>query len=221
MDPFAEPLTDEASARRYVERWGDESAMKRLERFASLLLDENQRQNLISKPSEASLWSRHFADSAQLLEHVSRETLAQPMADPWLDLGTGAGFPGLVIAALNPNLPVVLVESRARRVEFLERCAKAMDLRKCRVIGARLETITPFPARVISARAFAPLNKLLRLSAPFSTKATLYILPKGRSAAHELEKQKPSIRKMFHVERSLTDRDAGIIVGPKGSKNAS
>ncbi|MEM7701405.1 MAG: 16S rRNA (guanine(527)-N(7))-methyltransferase RsmG [Pseudomonadota bacterium] len=216
-DPFEAPkslITDEDSARAYVARWGDAEAMERLEAFAALLLEENQRQNLISKPSEASLWARHFADSAQLLEYVPRETLEKPISEPWLDLGTGAGFPGLVIAALNPNVPVVLVESRARRVEFLEKCAQTMDLAKCSVMGERLERIDPFPSRVISARAFAPLDKLLRLSAPFSTKATRYVLPKGRSAAHELTQQKQSIRNMFHVEQSLTDRDAGIIVGP-------
>ena len=216
-DPFAarpELIVSEDAARAYVENWADDAAMERLERFASLLLDENQRQNLISKPSQDALWSRHFADSAQLLEHVSRGTLETPSDAPWLDLGTGAGFPGLVIAALRPNVPVVLVESRARRVEFLQSCVDAMGLAKCSVIGERLERIDPFPARVISARAFAPLDKLLRLSAPFSTKATRYILPKGRSAAHELKEQKQSIRKLFHVEHSLTDREAGIIVGP-------
>lgn len=216
-DPFAckrDLIVTEDAARAYVENWADGAAMERLERFASLLLEENQRQNLISKPSQDALWSRHFADSAQLLEHVSRETLETPSDAPWLDLGTGAGFPGLVIAALRPNVPVVLVESRARRVEFLRSCVEAMGLAKCSVIGERLERIDPFPARVISARAFAPLDKLLRLSAPFSTKATRYILPKGRSAAHELKEQKQSIRKLFHVEHSLTDREAGIIVGP-------
>ena len=214
-DPLRDILSDEAAGKAYVERWADEAAIERLEVFAQLLIAENQRQNLISKPSEAQLWVRHFADSAQLLQHVSRETLTKPIAEPWLDLGTGAGFPGLVIAALQPNLPVVLVESRARRVEFLQNCVEAMELAKCRVIGERLEKIDPFPARVISARAFAPLDKLLRLSAPFSTKTTRYILPKGRSAAHELTQQKQSIRKMFHVEHSLTDREAGIIVGPQ------
>lgn len=215
IDPLATPLTDEASARGYVARWADAAAMERLERFAGILLEENQRQNLISQSSEAHLWLRHFADSAQLLEHVPRETLGMGDAGPWLDLGTGAGFPGLVIAALLPQFPVVCVESRARRVEFLQSCVEAMDLPRCRVIGARLETIEPFKASVISARAFAPLGKLLRLSAPFSTKATRYVLPKGRSAAHELETQKQSIRTLFHVEHSLTDRDSGIIVGPR------
>ncbi len=87
-----------------------------------------------------------------------------------------------------------------------------LQLPKCRVEGRRLELVEPFKARVISARAFAPLPKLLRLSSPFSTKATTYLLPKGRSAAQELSDMPARIRKMFHVEQSLTDPDAGIIV---------
>ncbi|WP_349513545.1 16S rRNA (guanine(527)-N(7))-methyltransferase RsmG [Erythrobacter sp. NFXS35] len=186
--------------------------MVRLEAFAALVLDENQRQNLIAKPTEPHIWRRHIADSAQLIANVSRETLGPNAAGPWLDLGSGPGFPGLVIASLCPNMPVVLVESRARRVEFLEKCIAALELRKCRVEGQRLERVTPFAARAISARAFAPLPKLLSLSAPFSTATTAYVLPKGRSAAQELEALKPSIRAMFHVKHSLTDPDAGIIV---------
>ena len=147
-----------------------------------------------------------------MLEHVSRETLNVEGVDPWLDLGTGAGFPGIVIAALLPEIPVVLVESRIRRVEFLENSAKKLGLTRCKVIGERLERVDPFATSVISARAFAPLPKLLRLSSPFSTKATRYILPKGRKAAHELGELKPSIRSMFHVKQSLTDSESGIIV---------
>ncbi len=205
-------ITNETEARAYVAGLTDEAGMARLERFAALVLEENQSQNLIAKASEQHLWQRHIADSAQLIENVSRETLGPNAQGPWLDLGSGPGFPGLVIAALCPNMPVVLVESRARRVEFLERCVAALDLRKCRVEGQRLERLSPFPARAISARAFAPLAKLLALSAPFSTRQTAYVLPKGRSAAQELETLKPSIRAMFHVKHSLTDPDAGIIV---------
>lgn len=201
-------IKTEGQARDYVARWGDDAAMERLERFAELLLVENKRQNLISKPSELQLWRRHFADSVQLLEYVSRETLDKP----WLDLGTGAGFPGLIVAVLHPEWPVRLVESRARRVEFLCHCVEELGLRQCEVLGQRLERIEPFPTSVISARAFAPLKKLLSLSAPFSTKATRYILPKGRSASHELGELKSPIRKLFHVKHSLTDREAGIIV---------
>ena len=205
-------ISDEKQARDYTARWTDEAGVERLERFISLLLAENQKQNLISKPSESQIWQRHIADSAQLLEHVSRETLTSEGADPWLDLGTGAGFPGIVIAALLPETPVVLVESRIRRVEFLENSARELGLTRCKVIGERLERVDPFATSVISARAFAPLPKLLRLSSPFSTKATRYILPKGRKAAHELGELKPSIRSMFHVKQSLTDSESGIIV---------
>ena len=155
-------IETEEQARSYVEKWADRAAIERLEFFSSSLFDENQRQNLISKPSEQQLWQRHIADSAQLLAHVPRETLAAPRREPWLDLGTGAGFPGIVIAILCPNLPVVLVESRGRRVEFLQRVIEDLGLAKCTVIGERLERIEPFLARVISARAFAPLEKLLR-----------------------------------------------------------
>lgn len=205
-------IQSEEQARNFVAGVADPAAFERLERFADLLIEENQRQNLISKASEAHIWQRHIADSAQLLNHVPGETLDHTRGEPWLDLGTGAGLPGLVIAAILPDFPVRLVESRARRVEFLQDCVNELGLGRCEVLHDRLERIEPFPASVISARAFAPLDKLLRLSSPFSTRRTRYLLPKGRSAAHELEQQKPSIRKMFHVEQSLTDRDAGIIV---------
>ncbi|WP_108789545.1 16S rRNA (guanine(527)-N(7))-methyltransferase RsmG [Erythrobacter sp. Alg231-14] len=207
-------IASEEEARAYVAGWGDALANDRLENFARLLLEENQQQNLISKTSEDQLWVRHFADSAQLLEHVPRETNGHTAKGqgPWLDLGTGPGLPGLVIAILRPEYETVLVESRGRRVEFLEKCVEQLDLKNCIVEGQRLERVKPFESWVISARAFAPLEKLLRLSAPFSTRATRYLLPKGRSAAHELEQTKSSIRKMFHVKHSLTDAEAGIIV---------
>lgn len=204
-------IETEEQARGYIEARADKVAFERLEQFAGLLLAENKLQNLVSKASEDQIWQRHFADSAQLLDHVPRETLHDG-CDPWLDLGTGAGLPGLVIAILRPQTPVRLVESRGRRVEFLQACVDDLGLAQCEVLGDRLERIAPFPTSVISARAFAPLEKLLRLSAPFSTSATRYLLPKGRSAAHELEQQKRPIRNMFHVEQSLTDREAGIIV---------
>lgn len=200
-------LETESQAREYVAKLGDAQAMDRLDKLIELLLVENREQNLISKPSEEQIWLRHVADSAQLLRFVPRETSGQ-----WLDLGTGAGFPGLVVAALRPELPMVLVESRARRVEWLQRAIEAMDLKNCQVEGKRLEQVSPFEARIISARAFAPLPKLLRLSAPFSTSSTTYLLPKGRSAAQELAELPARQRKMFHVEQSLTGSDAGIIV---------
>ncbi|RKF19121.1 16S rRNA (guanine(527)-N(7))-methyltransferase RsmG [Altericroceibacterium spongiae] len=181
--------------------------MERLERLVVLLREENQRQNLVAEKSLDYVWQRHLADSAQLLDYVPRET------QPWLDLGTGAGFPGLVIAAMNPDWDVVLVESRKRRVEWLESVCADLKLTKCCVKGARLEQVVSFPAAVISARAFAPLPRLLNLAARFSTPNTIWVLPKGRSAAQELSELKKSAQSMFHVEQSVTDGEAGIIVG--------
>jgi len=184
----------------------DAAALSRLDRLAELLAAENQRQNLVSAASLEEMWLRHIADSAQLLAHVSRET------DSWLDLGTGAGFPGLVIACLLPETRVLLVESRARRIAWLREASEVLGLRNASVLGQRLELVDTPPVSVISARAFAPLDKLLRLSARFSTADTLWLLPKGRSARQELH-ELTGWDHSFHVEQSLTDAQAGIIVG--------
>ncbi len=207
-------LRDEAEARAWLAalpEW-DAAAAERLDLLVRLLAEENQVQNLVSAASLDEVWRRHIADSAQLLTHVPRET-----GSPWLDLGTGAGFPGLVIAALRPEVEVLMVESRARRIDWLERARIALGLDKAQVIGARLDQVPTRPVRAISARAFAPLPRLLDLSARFSTADTVWLLPKGRSAAQELSELR-GWRHMFHVEQSLTDAEAGVILGMLGGK---
>ncbi|WP_337192505.1 16S rRNA (guanine(527)-N(7))-methyltransferase RsmG [Novosphingobium silvae] len=185
----------------------DEAAMARLGVLVDMLREENTRQNLVSSRSLEQVWLRHILDSAQLLPHVPRETSL-----PWIDLGTGAGFPGLVVAALRPETEVLMVESRTRRIEWLDRARVAMGLGKAQVIGQRLELVASQPCSVISARAFAPLDKLLALSSRFSTSDTIWLLPKGQSASQELADLR-NWRHVFHVEQSLTDPQAGIIVG--------
>lgn len=184
-------------------------AHTRLNQLVELLLAENDRQNLVARGTLPHVWQRHIVDSAQLLT-VSRETL--PVGE-WLDLGTGAGFPGLVIAALQPERQVTLVDSRRLRTDWLTRAAAHLDLDNVRVLHARVEDIESQTYAVISARAFAPLEKLLTISARFSTPDTLWLLPKGAGAPHELEMLSESWRHTFHVEQSLTDPAAGIIVG--------
>lgn len=200
-------VMSEAEAREYCATLTDSTGLARLDRLAEMLLEENRRQNLIAKASESALWQRHLADSAQLVAFVPRET------SPWLDLGTGAGLPGLIVAALRPQTPCILIESRRKRAEWLARAAGELGLRECRVEGARLETIPSLPAAVISARAFAPLPKMIALSARFSTRDTIWLLPKGRSAAQEVAELPAAIGRLFHVEQSLTDPEAGIVVG--------
>ncbi|MBX7536566.1 16S rRNA (guanine(527)-N(7))-methyltransferase RsmG [Qipengyuania sp. GH1] len=202
-------IRTESEAREFISNLAfDDIALNKLEKLAALLSEENDRQNLVSRSSLDEVWVRHFADSAQLLDHVPRET-----ASSWLDLGSGAGFPGLVVSILRPDQKVVLVESRRKRVEWLEAMASTLGLKNCRVEGLRLELVESFPAGVISARAFAPLPKLLRLSARFSTGGTKWVLPKGRSATQEVEELSPKLKPMFHVQQSMTDTDAGIVVG--------
>ncbi|MFN4113535.1 MAG: 16S rRNA (guanine(527)-N(7))-methyltransferase RsmG [Sphingomonadaceae bacterium] len=199
----------EGEARAYVAGWADQVALERLDCLLACLIEENARQNLVAAATLSMVWQRHIADSAQLLAHVPRETAP----GLWMDLGSGAGFPGLVLAALRPDDPVILVESRRKRIDWLERMVAELELGNCRVEGKRLEQVETVPAGVITARAFAPLRTLVQLSARFSTAHTLFLLPKGRSAAQELDNMPKRIRQTFHVEQSLTDPQAGILVG--------
>ena len=200
-------IDGEESARDFCAARVDARGMARLDRLSELLVRENGEQNLVSEASLGAVWQRHFADSLQLLDHVPRGT------SPWMDLGSGAGFPGLPLAVALGEREIFLIESRKRRVDWLKRAARDLGLENCRVIGARLENVESFPAGAIVARAFAPLGKLLLLSARFSTPDTLWVLPKGRSAAQELSEQPAAVREMFHVEQSRTDPEGGILIG--------
>lgn len=196
---------DEAEARAWIERECDVSreTMARLDAFAGMLRVENERQNLVSRGTLDQLWLRHIANSAQLIRFA-------PRGASWLDLGTGAGFPGLIAAALHDG-PVTLVEERRLRVEFLQRAAEAMGLR-ITILHARAERLPGRPFDVISARAFAPLEKLLTLGTAFSTQKSLWLLPKGRNAEAELAALDPSWQGTFRLEASVTDPEAKIIV---------
>ena len=183
---------------------------ERIERFIAFLREEMTAQNLISASTEDSIWSRHIVDSAQLLPLLPEDA---EMSAGWIDLGSGAGFPGLVVAILKP-WRMTLVESRAKRVDYLNRAIELLDLQGHVVVeGKTLERVGTAPFSVISARAFAPLPRLLDLAARFSTANTTWLLPKGRNAAKELEEATPVWHNDLKVVPSLTDADAGILVG--------
>lgn len=186
----------------------DEAVLGKLDHLVELLRVENANQNLVSAASLDHVWVRHLADSAQLLL-VSRET----STGPWLDLGSGAGFPGLVVALLRPDIEVTLVESRAKRIAWLESAIDSAGISNAHVAGCRLELLENAPAATISARAFAPLPQLIAISARFSTPQTQWLLPKGRNGRQELLEMPKTIQKLFHVEQSLTDADSVILVG--------
>lgn len=180
---------------------------EKLEAFITFLKVEAARQNLISASTLDHIWARHIVDSAQLL------MLAPSEPGQWIDLGSGAGFPGIVVALLS-DWHVVLVESRAKRIEYLNRAVVFLGLEgRTRVAGMPVERVEGQKYDVISARAFAPLPKLLDLSARFSTDKTKWLLPKGRNAVNELEEARKAWDFDFSVEPSVTDPEAGILVG--------
>lgn len=209
-------IANEAEAREFVGKipGANAEAFDRLEKLAAMLIEENSVQNLVAAASLEHVWQRHIADSLQLLDYVPRET-----SRPWLDLGTGAGFPGLAIACVLPETCMLMVESRARRIDWLLRACESLGVKRAEVIGSRLELMESRKCSVISARAFAPLPRLLDLSARFSTPDTIWLLPKGRSARQELQ-ELSGWQHMFHVEQSKTDPDAGIIVGQVSGETA-
>ena len=196
----------EDEARSWMERVLDvpRETMQRFGLFAELLRAENDRQNLVSRSTLTSIWVRHIADSAQLIRFRTC-----PQAS-WLDLGTGAGFPGLVVAALHSG-PVTLIESRKLRVDFLRRAADVLEV-KPRILLTRAERAPADNYEIISARAFAPRDRIFSTCQRFSTENTRLILPRGRSAQTELEQLESTWQGRFRLEPSVTDPDAWIIV---------
>ena len=197
-------MTEDEARAWLAERDVSRGTSDALDRFVDLLLAETARQNLISAATQAQIWARHIVDSAQLLDHAPTGS--------WVDLGSGAGFPGLIIAAVG-NRPVTLVETRAKRVQFLHEAAEVLGISdRVQILQARVETMPPTPFDVISARAFAPLPRLLDAARHLSGTATKWLLPKGRSAAAELAALGGSWQGAFQIVPSITDPESAIIV---------
>lgn len=156
----------------------------RLDRYVELLLDYQQHTNLIAPSTIASIWARHIADSLQLLPLA-------PNAKIWVDLGSGAGFPGLVIAcalADEPGAAIHLVESVGKKATFLREAVRRIGA-PARVHAVRIEEfVKNFSARpdIVTARALAPLDKLLGLAAPLLNKGAQGIFLKGQHVEAEL-----------------------------------
>ena len=179
---------------------------EKLDRYVVLLLAAMDEQNLIAESTRDHVWARHIADSAQLLPLTrdAREGL-------WIDLGSGAGLPAIVIAILTER-PLVMIETRRKRIDFLNEVVADLGLRHATVYGGRVETAPAAQAAVISARAYAPLQRLLGSAQHLSDDRTVWVLPKGRNAENELEAARPAWQGVFHVKRSITDADSAIIV---------
>ena len=176
-----------------------------LSRYVGSLLAENDRQNLIARSTESEIWQRHIADCAQLVRFAPRPDSS------WLDIGSGAGLPGLVVAILTHG-PVTLVEPRKLRADFLRAAAGELGLAgRVTVHAAKVERIIG-KFDVVTARAVAPLVELLGISQHLSTDKTIWVLPKGKSAQSELDEARRSWQGDFRLETSVTSGEAAILV---------
>ena len=189
---------------------------ERLEIYADLLKRWNPKINLVSPKTIVDLWTRHIADSAQLFSIA-------PEWRYWVDMGSGAGLPGLVIAALaaeNVDAQVTFIESDARKCAFMREAAQKMgvaaDIRNCRIEDAAPLRAAP---DIISARALAALDKLLSLAAPLAGAQTKYLFPKGAA----LESELTAASAHWHIEAdripSLTDGTAEILFVRKAERH--
>lgn len=200
----------EDEARFWVrERFGV-SRETHLSHFADILIAGAGEQNLIAASTLPELWARHLVDSAQL---IALGGLGEGM---WLDIGSGAGLPGLVVAVLTDR-PLVLVEPRARRVEFLQSAAATLGIAdRVEVVSSKVESYRPTgPAAVISARAVSELGKLFAGAQHCTDSSTVWLLPKGRNVQSEVEAARRAWQGAFHVEPSVTSPDSGIVVAKR------
>jgi 16S rRNA (guanine527-N7)-methyltransferase len=187
-------------AQRSVSR----ETFEKLETYVALLSEESRSQNLVSASTLEHVWDRHILDSAQLVRYEPAQGAS------WIDIGSGAGLPGIVVACLVAG-PVTLLEPRRLRAEFLHKACESLGLRAT-VLCAKAERVEG-AFDVITARAVAPLALLLKISAHLSTRKTIWALPKGRSAEAELAEAQQSWQGAFRVEPSVTDRASFIVVG--------
>jgi len=180
----------------------------RLDAFVSLVLRRQETMNLIAPSTIPTIWTRHVADSLQLL------SLAQD-ARSWIDLGSGAGFPGLVIAcALADTGQVHLVESTRKKAHFLRECVEALRLPAI-VHAQRIEDFTrsnKLRFEVVTARAVAPLEKLLGYANPLLKTGALGLFPKGQDVEAELTQASKSWKIDAELIPSKTDPHARIVL---------
>ena len=200
-DPPPEPMTPEQfRGATGVSR----ETMERLQRYAEALERWQKRINLVSRATLPDLWRRHMLDSAQLLP------LIPVRATRLTDLGSGAGFPGLVLAIL--GVPEVhLVECDARKCTFLREAARLTNTKNVTVHNRRVEEMPPETFDVVTARALARLPELLRLARRFAGPETVLLFPKGRGIAEELIRAPETATMRPELIPSRTEPGAAIL----------
>lgn len=197
-----------SDAKAWIAARVSRETMARLELFHTLLQQWQKTINLVAPSTLDCAWTRHFVDSAQIFE------LAPDGAMRWLDLGSGGGFPGLVVAAMGrdtrPDLTVTLVESDIRKCGFMREAARKMNV-PVTILTQRIADIPPQSADVISARALSNLSKLIEHASPHMKPSTCLLFPKGNSYNAELEVLPNDWQIKAETFASLTDPDAVVL----------
>lgn len=182
--------------------------IERLEKFEEVLLKWNPRINLVSKSSLTVLWQRHIVDSVQVFASV------EDAGESWVDIGSGGGFPGIVVAIMaaerSPKTKVTLIESDQRKSAFLRTAARECGV-SISVLTERIEQAVPQNADILSARAVADLDALLEFSQRHLAVGGTAVFPKGVNWKKEVDKAAQRWR--FDVEpiTSLTETEAVIL----------
>jgi 16S rRNA (guanine527-N7)-methyltransferase len=175
-----------------------------LHRLKDAVIAESERQNLVSAATIPQFDERHLLDSLQLLPHLQDGVL--------VDIGSGGGFPGLVLACCRTD-PIHLVEPRAKRATFLDATTQALGIgQRVTVHASKIERVALPPVRTITARAVASLDALFGMAAHLADESTRWVLPKGRSAASELEAARQTWQGAFRLVPSITDSEAAIVI---------
>ena len=181
----------------------------RLNKLESIVLKWNPKINLIAKSTIDSIWVRHICDSAQLFQY------APPNVSSWLDIGSGGGFPGIVMAAMSVGLgqktEFTFVESDQRKAAFLRAAVRELDL-KVTILAERIEEISPQKAEVITARALKSVVELLPMLERHLAPDGIAILPKGRTFADEIFVARQDWQFNMTEQISITDVDACILI---------
>lgn len=207
MDKAPAPFTRDTFARTFG---AGEDVLKRLDIYERLLGRWQKGTNLVAASTLGQVWHRHFADSAQLLRFAGDWT-------SWVDLGSGAGFPGLVVAICVPNQEdkkVHLVESNMRKCAFIREVVRETGC-SVEIHDSRIESLPAGDkvpsADIVSARALAPLDRLLALSSPLFAPGTTGLFLKGRQAEQELAEARTQWTFDARLHPSVTGPDGHIV----------
>jgi len=182
---------------------------KKITEYISILQKWNRKINLISKSSEKDIWTRHVLDSAQIWNLIGETDFKI-----WADLGSGSGFPGIIISILskktNPNAQFILIEKDKRKCEFLKEISRKLELNLI-IYPERIETIKELNADIVSARALSTLDKLLFFSKKHRSKDGLSFFFKGQNVLKELKCVKRNKKFSYILHPSITSSSSYIV----------